>query len=852
MAGSPGVSSDEGEIVEAPPLPRLEQNGDVDRSDRHRGTRFSRTPEHDLASSRNNSGSGGGGDGSRRRSGSPRGLKRSRGDRDGRDNRDRDRDRDRRDTRHFRVHYEDSPRDDPSRYSSGGRDRDLDRPSSRGSYHDERSNHRFGSGRDALPSRSSGHNPNSRQRGGNSSRDLDRSHEGYPDKRPRKRSLSPRGRRDRERRGDRVHFRPEMYGEESKYSAQDERRSQDDARSKRTPNGRASGRAKRDAKTDQGVPDERGIERLAISQNGNSSQQPAPDPEPDLDFDPASKLDEEAAVEAEIQRRRKAREAALKRGIGATTPTIQALQTADRPASTPTSTRLNTPGPRGTEGNTPRSNAPTPPPLSPAPVHDSSVSPAAFNFADDQALINTHGVPKAQDEDGPAAADYDPTADMREDERRDEMRYGNVGLHGEARRPSHAPHDTAPIQKVEEETKKDADEDEDFDMFAEDFADKFAAPAPSKAAPANGSHPAQPGGGGGGILEGDDKDGYYKIRPGELLDGRYQISTTLGRGMFSGVARALDVVANEHVAIKIMRNNDALRKGGYTEIAILQKLNAADPDNKKHVVKFERSFEYKGHLCMAFENLSMNLREVLKKFGNNVGINLSATRAYAYQIFLALGHMRKCSIIHADLKPDNILVSENRNVLKICDLGTAIDRSDAATASTEITPYLVSRFYRAPEIILGMPYDYAIDMWSIGCTLYELYTGKILFTGDSNNQMLKNIQEIRGKLSAKLYRRGQLSSMHFDEMGNFLSVERDKVLQKTTVRTLPMVKPTRDLRTRLLAASSGMNDTETRELNYFIDLLERCLTLNPEKRLTPSEALRHPFFLHRAHPPYAK
>lgn len=128
-----------------------------------------------------------------------------------------------------------------------------------------------------------------------------------------------------------------------------------------------------------------------------------------------------------------------------------------------------------------------------------------------------------------------------------------------------------------------------------------------------------------------------------------------------------------------------------------------------------------------------------------------------------------------------IQVNETRNVLKICDLGTAIDRSDAATSLNEMTPYLVSRYYRAPEIILGIPYDYAIDMWSIGCTLYELYTGKILFAGDSNNQMLKAIMEIRGKFSAKLYRRGQLSHHHFDEMGNFISVERDKALGK--VRT---------------------------------------------------------------------
>jgi len=229
---------------------------------------------------------------------------------------------------------------------------------------------------------------------------------------------------------------------------------------------------------------------------------------------------------------------------------------------------------------------------------------------------------------------------------------------------------------------------------------------------------------------------------------------------------------------------------------------------------------------------------VLKRFGRDVGLNLRAIRAYGQQMFLGLSLLRKCSILHADLKPDNLLVNEQRNVLKICDLGSASPASE-----NEITPYLVSRFYRAPEIILGLPYDYAIDVWSIGCTLYELYTGKILFTGRNNNQMLRSIMECRGKFPPKLLRRGSLTHLHFDDLLNFLSTEEDKITGRVVTRMLDFKKPTRDLKARLIGkGSKGLADSETKDLTSFVDLLDRCLNLNPEKRCTTAEALRHPFF----------
>ncbi|BEI94822.1 uncharacterized protein CcaverHIS019_0704030 [Cutaneotrichosporon cavernicola] len=348
----------------------------------------------------------------------------------------------------------------------------------------------------------------------------------------------------------------------------------------------------------------------------------------------------------------------------------------------------------------------------------------------------------------------------------------------------------------------------------------------------------------------DDTEGYYRITPGEILDdGRYQVTVTLGKGMFSAVVKAkvlkavggerpADVVGRE-VAIKLMRSQESMYVAGRKEAQILKLLNDADPEDKKHIVRMERTFEHKGHLAIVTESLSMNLRDVIKRFGKDVGLNMRAVRAYAHQMLLALSLMRKCSIVHADIKPDNVLVSENKAVLKVCDLGTAAEVSDG-----EITPYLVSRFYRAPEIILGLPYDTAIDIWAIGCTLFELYTGKILFPGRSNNHMLLLQQETKGKLPHRMIKKAQLGAMHFDENNNFLSAETDRITGADVVKTVVISKATRDLRSRLMPSSSvqaKMGVDELKQLQQFVDLLDKCLMLDPVRRISPREALLHPF-----------
>ncbi|KAL9317118.1 hypothetical protein ACSQ67_013635 [Phaseolus vulgaris] len=333
----------------------------------------------------------------------------------------------------------------------------------------------------------------------------------------------------------------------------------------------------------------------------------------------------------------------------------------------------------------------------------------------------------------------------------------------------------------------------------------------------------------------DDAEGYYSYRIGEILDGRYEVTAAHGRGVFSTVVRAKNLKMGngepEEVAIKIIRNNDTMYKAGMDELVILKKLVGADPDDKRHCVRFLSSFRYRNHLCLVFESLNMNLREVLKKFGRNIGLRLTAVRAYAKQLFIALKHLRNCGVLHCDIKPDNMLVNEAKNVLKLCDFGNAM-----FAGKNEVTPYLVSRFYRAPEIILGLSYDHPLDIWSVGCCLYELYVGKVLFPGLTNNDMLRLHMELKGPFPKKMLRKGAFTEQHFDQDLNFLATEEDPVTKKAIKRLILNIKP-KDIGT-LITGSPG---EDPKMLANFKDLLEKVFVLDPDKRLTVSQALNHPF-----------
>ncbi|CAM9698845.1 unnamed protein product, partial [Phaeothamnion confervicola] len=339
---------------------------------------------------------------------------------------------------------------------------------------------------------------------------------------------------------------------------------------------------------------------------------------------------------------------------------------------------------------------------------------------------------------------------------------------------------------------------------------------------------------------------------------RYRVLGGVGRGVFSTVLKCIDTRgaaigggSGVEVALKFIRNNDLMRKNAQKEVAILQDLRHHDPHNRKHCVRLLDTFEHRGHTVMVFEALQMNLRETLRKFGNKVGINAAAVRTYAKQLFSALRHLEARRVVHADIKLDNIVVSEGFGVCKLCDFGSAFREASCRLKlkgpDGTPTPYLVSRWYRAPEIILGLDCDRALDTWSVATTLFELFVGKPMLPGKSNNEMLKLMMGYKGAFPKAMLRQHVRAyakinaAPHFDDAKSFAFVqhELDPISKHPTMRHVVITAPTRNVRSELLSGKGGEDERDT--VIALADLLERCLALDPRRRPTIAEAFDLPF-----------
>uniref|UniRef100_A0A3B3Z6B5 Protein kinase domain-containing protein n=1 Tax=Periophthalmus magnuspinnatus TaxID=409849 RepID=A0A3B3Z6B5_9GOBI len=205
----------------------------------------------------------------------------------------------------------------------------------------------------------------------------------------------------------------------------------------------------------------------------------------------------------------------------------------------------------------------------------------------------------------------------------------------------------------------------------------------------------------------------------------YEVLDFLGRGTFGQVVKCWKRGTGDVVAVKILKNHPSYARQGQIEVGILARLSGENADEHNLVRAFE-CFQHRSHTCLVFEMLEQNLYDFLKqnKFSP---LPLKVIRPVLQQVATALKKLKSMGLIHADLKPENImLVDPVRQPyrVKVIDFGSASHVSKAVCST-----YLQSRYYRAPEVILGLPFCEAIDMWSLGCVIAELFLGWPLYPG---------------------------------------------------------------------------------------------------------------------------
>ena len=314
----------------------------------------------------------------------------------------------------------------------------------------------------------------------------------------------------------------------------------------------------------------------------------------------------------------------------------------------------------------------------------------------------------------------------------------------------------------------------------------------------------------------DDKEGNYIIKKGELILKRYEIIKVLGKGSFGICCKCYDKETNEYVCIKILKNLYNSTELGQQEINILNSLNTDIIKKSGYFVIMKNNFTFRGHICLVFELLSINLYEEIQN-SNYVGFDLSTILKFSIQLLFGLLILKNKKIIHCDLKPENILfIKKGKTGIKIIDFGSSCH------ANRTQYIYIQSRYYRAPEIILGLDYGCEIDMWSLGCILCELYCGIPIFPGENEYDMLYYIMEYIGIPPKELIDNSPKKLEFFNEDGSPL----EKMNSMGKIRR-PNKK---SIEAFLINADKD-----------FIDLIQNILKWKKDERFKPEDALKHNF-----------
>ncbi|XP_043955888.1 homeodomain-interacting protein kinase 3-like [Gambusia affinis] len=337
-----------------------------------------------------------------------------------------------------------------------------------------------------------------------------------------------------------------------------------------------------------------------------------------------------------------------------------------------------------------------------------------------------------------------------------------------------------------------------------------------------------------------------KLEKYVVLQGKLSVYHTegfLGEGSYGTVVKCTKLDNEELVAVKVLRKD--CFKEGKKEAKILRKILQLDPE-KNNLLKFIESFKYKGYLCLAFEILDVSVFDFIKSRGF-VPLSLSEIRVIAQQLLEALNALKSAGLVHADIKPDNIMFVNHRSQplkVKLIDFGLAVKVSKLWFVGT-----VQAIGYRAPEVILGLKMDESVDMWSLGCSLAYMYLGYNLYPTHCVYEVIRAIVQIHGQPPDDVLKDGMDVQHFFTKLTDSshckfrlnTPAEYTNATGYGTQFKSGIYNRLRSLNDLLKTRPRPVNPMEREDSLGFISLLKKMLVVDPDARITPGDALGHRF-----------
>ena len=365
----------------------------------------------------------------------------------------------------------------------------------------------------------------------------------------------------------------------------------------------------------------------------------------------------------------------------------------------------------------------------------------------------------------------------------------------------------------------------------------------------------------------------------------YIVIDLLGTGISGQTFKVLCQNNNKYYALKIIKNIKKFSDVCYYEYKLMKRLNEKDKKDEFHIIRTYGYFEYNNHLCIVNQLMQKTLLEIIRA---NNGLSLTSIRFISKQILKGVEFIHNANYVHTDLKPENILLTINdenndvantkkerisisqntdliskRVLVKIADFGSTYPLKDLKQVTSDIQ----SMYYRAPEVIIGLELDEKVDVWSIGCILIELFLSSPILPGTSNYDQLNKISTVIGEIPQDLIDKSRRGNKYFINEINKEKKYRLKTY-KEYFKEFPKEKPkeyydipeniknldslvdvkrdtikSKNSRMKSLNNSSlSINSTNIKDdLASFIHLLKGMLQIDPSKRWSCQQCLKHPF-----------